>query len=63
MTPALCGEEGREKESSVLQGVFMRIYECLLEDGVVRPEQIACPPHLPTAQQMQLVRPALAPTL
>ncbi len=39
-----------------MQGVFKRIYECLLEDGVARPEQIACPPHLPTAQQMQLVR-------
>ncbi len=46
----------RRQSAHVVQGVFKRIYECLLEDGVVRPEQIVCPPHLPTPQDMQLVR-------
>ena len=47
----------------MVQGVFKRIYECLLEDGVIRPEQIVCPPQLPTPEDMQLVGLAQSPCL
>lgn len=53
--------ESSAKSVDTLQGVFKRIYECLLEDGVVRPEQIVCPPHLPSPQDMQLVRAVHSP--
>ena len=47
---------GHSRNPAVLsQGVFKRIHDLLLEEGIVRPGQVVCPATLPTPEMLNQV--------